>query len=161
MNEREFEMSSIIDIAIKRLSEQSTSERELQLFLEKEFANLPDLNIKISAVFKRLHELHLINDQRLAMNLAQHYAHKGDEFIARLLRHKGIAEHIIDTVLLSLDNENERALGEARKKLGVAWDDSEKAMNLLQRFLSGRSFSYTAINTVLGQLGNQNCCYSN
>ena len=161
MKEREFEMSSIIDIAIKRLSEQSTSGRELQVFLENEFAGLPNLETQINSVFKRLHELHLLNDQRLAANLAQHYAHKGDDFISRLLKQKGISEEIIADVLSTLDDENERALGEARKKLGINWDNSEKAMSLLQRFLSGRSFSYAAINTVIGQLGNQNCCYSN
>ncbi|KTD36586.1 recombination regulator RecX [Legionella nautarum] len=145
-------MSSIIDVAIKRLSDSSCSEHELRLFLENEFSTLPNRESRIDATFKRLKELQLINDLRLAMNLAQHYAHKGNRFISQMLEQKGISEEIITRVLLSLENENVRALDEARKKLGGKWDSSENATTLLHRFLSGRSFSYAAIKTVIGQL---------
>ncbi|ARG96280.1 regulatory protein RecX [Legionella micdadei] len=145
-------MSSIIDVAIKRLSDSSCSEYELRLFLEKEFSNLSNPRSQIDAAFKRLKELQLINDLRLASNLAQHYAHKGNRFISQMLEQKGISEEIITKVLSSLENENVRALDEARKKLGGQWDSSEKAMSLLQRFLTGRSFSGAVIQTVIGQL---------
>eukprot|EP01012_Entosiphon_sulcatum_P029242 TRINITY_DN35593_c0_g1_i1.p1 TRINITY_DN35593_c0_g1~~TRINITY_DN35593_c0_g1_i1.p1 ORF type:complete len:151 (-),score=15.41 TRINITY_DN35593_c0_g1_i1:205-657(-) len=145
-------MSSIIDVAIKRLSDSSCSEYELRLFLEKEFSGLPNLSSKINAAFKRLKELQLINDLRLASNLAQHYAHKGNRFISQMLEQKGISAESIAKVLSSLENENIRALDVARKKLGGQWDSSEKAMNLLQRFLTGRSFSGAVIQTVIGQL---------
>jgi regulatory protein len=148
-------MSSIMGAAIRHLSERSISEHELRLYLEKEFASLPNLDSCIDAAFKRLQELHLINDFRLAMNIAQHYAHKGNRFISRILQQKGIEEVVITNVLLSLDNENVRALDEARKKLGGRFDNSEKTMTALHRFLSGRSFSYNTINTVMLQLGKQ------
>ena len=148
-------MSSLIDVAIKRLSERQTSEHELRSYLQTEFADLSDLDTRIESVFKRLKELQLINDSRLATNLAQHYAHKGNRFITQMLRQKGIREDVILNVLLSLDNENVRALDEARKKFDRHWDSSEKAITLLHRFLSGRSFSNTAITTVIGQLGKQ------
>lgn len=149
-------MRSIVDTAIECLSERCLSEHELRMYLEKKFAALPNLDSCINAAFKRLKELHLMNDLRLATNLAQRYAHKGNRFISQILEQKGISGDVISQVLLSLDNESIRALDEARKKLGVHWDNSEKAMILLHRFLSGRSFSHTTIKTVIGQLGNQN-----
>lgn len=148
-------MSSFIDVAIKRLSDPCCSEYELRIYLRQEFAALPDLDSQVNSAIKRLKELHLINDQRLATSLAQHYAHKGNCFITQLLKQKGISEEMIAKVLSSLDNENVRALDEARKKLGEHCDRSEKAMILLKRFLNGRRFSYTTINTVMGQLSNQ------
>lgn len=148
-------MNSLIDVAVKRLSEQPCSEYELRLYLEKEFTALPDLNAGIDSVFKRLKELHLINDFRLASHLAQHYSHKGNRFITQQLRQKGIKEAIILQALCSLEEENVRALEEARKKLGSQWDNSEQAMALLYRFLSGRSFSYPAITAVIKQLENK------
>lgn len=148
-------MSSLIDVAIKRLSERNTSEQELRMHLEKEFASLHNLDARIDSALKRLKELHFINDLRLATNLAQHYSHKGNRFITQILRQKMITEDVIAKVLLSLDNENVRALDVARRKLNGCWDSSEKAMTLLHRFLSGRSFSHTAITTVIGQLDNQ------
>lgn len=150
-------MSRLIDVAIERLSESCCSEQELRLFLEKEFASLSDLDVQINSAIKRVKELQLVNDLRLATYLAEHYAHKGNRFISQLLTQKGISEKMISTVLLSLEAENVRALDEARKKLGGSWDRSEKSTNLLQRFLSGRSFSYAVINSVIGQLGEQHC----
>ena len=148
-------MSRIIDVAIERLSDSCCSEYELRQYLVEEFNASPDLNSKINLVINQLKEQHLINDLRLAMNLAQRYAHKGNCFIAQILSQRGIADASINQVLLSLDNENVRALDEARKKLGGQWDSSEKTMNLLHRFLSGRKFSYAVITTVISQLGDQ------
>ncbi|MBA3537967.1 MAG: RecX family transcriptional regulator [Tatlockia sp.] len=154
-------MSRLIDVAIERLSESCCSEQELRLYLEKEFSFLPDFGFQIDSVIKRVKELQLVNDMRLATYLAQHYAHKGNRFISQILTQKGISEKMISTVLLSLENENVRALDEARKKLGGHWDSSEKATTLLHRFLSGRRFSYAVIDTVIGQLGEQQRCSAN
>ncbi len=151
-------MSRITDVAIERLSDSSCSEQELRLFLEKKFASLSDLNLQIGLTIKRLKELQLLNDMRLATYLAQHYAHKGNCFISQLLIQKGISEEMIAKVLMSLENENVRALDVARKKLGDQWDSSEKATTLLHRFLSGRRFSYSVINSVIGQLGEHSRC---
>lgn len=154
-------MSRIIDVAIKRLSDSCCSEQELRLFLENEFAGLTDLNFQINSAIKRLKELQLLNDLRLATYLAQHYAHKGNCFISQILAQKGIPESMITKVLMSLENENVRALDVARQKLDGKWDSSEKATNLLHRFLSGRRFSYSVINSVIGQLGKQYSCSAN
>lgn len=154
-------MSRILDVAIKRLSDSSCSEYELGLYLKKEFAHVVDSDSQINSTIKQLKESHLVNDLRLATNLAQHYAHKGNGFISQLLMQKGIAEEIISKVLLLLENENARALAAARKKLDGNWDSSEKAMTLLHRFLRGRRFSYAVINAVIGQLGEQKHCSVN
>ncbi|KTD00104.1 regulatory protein RecX [Legionella feeleii] len=112
------------------------------------------LDSRIDAVFKRLNELQLLNDLRLAKNIAQHYAHKGDRFISRLLQQKGFEEIVINQALSSLDNEISRALEEARIKLGATWDNSEQSITLLYRFLSGRGFSESTINAVMKKLNN-------
>lgn len=149
-------MSRILDVAIKRLSDSSCTEYELRKYLEDEFRSTSKLESSIDLIIKQLKEQHLINDLRLAMNLAHRYAHKGNCFIAQILAQKGVAEDMIAAVLLTLENENVRALDEARKKLGGGlWDSSEKAMTLLHRFLRGRRFSYAAITTVIRQLGEQ------
>lgn len=147
-------MNSLIDTAVRKLSEQSLSEQALRHELEAEFAGLSDLDSRIDAVFKRLNELQLLNDLRLAKNMAQHYAHKGDRLISRLLEQKGFKETVIRKALSSLDNEVSRALEEARMKLGAAWDNSEQSITLLYRFLSGRAFSDATIHAVLKKLNN-------
>ncbi|CDZ76258.1 recombination regulator RecX [Legionella massiliensis] len=154
-------MSRIIDVAIKRLSDSSCSEYELRRYLEEEFSSMSNLDTCIDSTIKQLRESHLVNDLRLALNLAQRYAHKGNSFITQVLAQKGIAEAAIAAVLQSLENENVRALDEARKKLGGQWDSSEKAMTLLHRFLSGRKFPYAVITTVIRQLGEQRRCSIN
>lgn len=154
-------MISILDVALERISDRCCSQYELRLYLQKEFASLPNLESSINSTFNRLEELELINDMRLATNLAQRYAHKGDRFIRHVLHQKGISEETTDEVLLSLADEDIRALDEARKKLAELWDCSENAMNLLERFLSGRSFSGSVIKAVIGQLGEQQSCSLN
>lgn len=146
---------SIIDFAIRRLSQTNCSEHELRQYLEKEFKALPALDARIDSTIKRLRELEVLNDARLASHLAQHYTHKGNCFIVQLLKQKGIEEIIIDEVLHSLEDEPVRALHEARKKLGYKWHNTENDINELHRFLGGRRFSHTAITSVVGQLENQ------
>ena len=148
-------MSSIMDRAIRYLSERSASEDEVRLYLEKEFEAIPNMNYRIDLALSRLKELHLIDDMQLAKKLAQHYVHKGNRFIYQTLMQKGISKEITAHVLLALDNEHVRALNEARKKLAGNWDSSQKAMTLLHRFLSGRSFSHTTIKNVMSNLAAQ------
>lgn len=145
-------MSSLIDTAVRKLSEQSLSEQALRQQLEAEFAGLSDLDSRIDAVFKRLNELQLLNDLRLAKNMAQHYAHKGDRIIIRLLQQKGFQDIIIRQALASLSDELSRALEEARQKRHAGWDSSEQSITQLCRFLSGRGFSETTIHAVINKL---------
>lgn len=148
-------MSRVINVAFNRLSDSSCSEDELRRYLKDEFSSMSNLEGSIDSTIKQLKDSHLINDLRLALNLAQRYAHKGNSFIAQILAQKGIAEATIAAVLLSLENENVRALDEARKKLAGQWDSSEKTMTVLHRFLSGRRFPSAVITSVIRQLGEQ------
>ncbi|MFA5960508.1 MAG: regulatory protein RecX [Tatlockia sp.] len=154
-------MISIADVAITRLSESCCTEYELRLYLQKEFQAQPNVDHHIEFAMQKLKDSELVNDLRLATNLAQRYANKGNRLISQMLRQKGISEEVIERVLSSLDNENVRALSEAQKKLNGQWDRSEKAMTGLHRFLSGRSFSYHVIDSVLGQLSEQRACAIN
>lgn len=74
-------MSQMLSVAIKQLSDRNCSERDLRRYLEKEFLELPELDKCIDESMARLRELHLINDNRLAENIAQRYSHKGNRFI--------------------------------------------------------------------------------
>ena len=109
-------MSSIIEVAIKLLSDRNCSEHELKQQLEREFSNLPDLDARIASAIIRLRELHLINDNRLAESLAERYEHKGNRFITQTLRQKGVSDDVIIDALRSLGDEVTRAMDEARRK---------------------------------------------
>lgn len=146
-------MSSIIEVAIKLLSDRNCSEQELRRQLEKEFSNLTDLDARIESAIVRLRELHLINDKRLAESLAERYEHKGNRFITQTLRQKGVRDEVITNALESLGDEVARALDEARRKGNPdRYDNSEKGKTRIYRFLSGRGFSEETINTVVNQL---------
>lgn len=145
--------STIIEVAIKLLSDHNCSEFELVRRLEKEFSDLPDVDARIESAVKRLRELHLINDLRLAESLAERYEKKGNRFITQVLKQKGVNDEVIAGALSSLGDEYARALVETRKKGARKRDESpEKTKNRLFRFLSGRGFSFEAITKVVLQL---------
>lgn len=149
-------MSSIIEVAIKLLSDRNCSEHELKRQLEKEFSDLNDLDARIESAIVRLRELHLINDKRLAESLAERYEHKGNRFITQALRQKGVHSDVITDALRSLGDEVARAMDEARHKGNPdRYENSEKSKTRIYRFLSGRGFSEDTIDTVVNQLGEE------
>ena len=146
-------MNEMLAIAMKLLSSRNCSERDVRRHLEKEFAALPEVDTHIEESMARLRELHLINDDRLAENVAQRYSHKGHRFIAQKLKQKGVADEVIACVLGSLGDEYSRALDEARRKGSRGtWKSAEDVKTGLVRFLSGRGFSYDAIKAVMNEL---------
>ncbi len=152
--------STIIEVAIKLLSDHNCSEFELVRRLEKEFADLPDVDARIGSAVKRLRELHLINDQRLAESLPSRYEKKDNRFITQVLKQKGVNDEVIAEALSSLGDEYARALVEARKKGARKCDESpETTKNRLYRFLSGRGFSFEIITKVVQQLQNEDFFY--
>lgn len=149
-------MSSIIEVAIKLLSDRNCSEHELKQQLEKEFSDLTDLDARIASAIIRLRELHLINDNRLAESLAERYEHKGNRFITQTLRQKGVSDEVITEALRSLGDEVTRAIDEARRKHNPdRYDNPEKSKTRIYRFLSGRGFSEDAIDEVVNQLNKE------
>ncbi|WP_392536672.1 regulatory protein RecX [Legionella sp. 227] len=146
-------MNSIIDMAIKHLSQRNCSEQELRRHLEKDFSHLDDLDLCIESAIVRLRELHVINDKRLAESLTERYAHKGNRYISQILRQKGIMDELITEVLANLGDEFSRALDEARQKgRSLNRESVEQDKNKLFRFLSGRGFAHDTIKSVITQL---------
>ena len=103
--------------ALKILSGRAISEVELHRRLIKDFANLPAVDQEVHATIEHLKDLHLINDLRIAENLALRFSHKGNRYIKVILAQKGVKEDVIDEMLEKLDPEEQRAFIEAKKKL--------------------------------------------
>ena len=103
-------MSALLDAAMKLLSERPYTERELSKQLEKSFADRKNIDALIQSTIKRLNELHLINDHRLAESIAQRYAHKGNRFMIQSLRQRGIRDEVIEDVLANLGDEYSRVM---------------------------------------------------
>lgn len=78
------------------------------------FADQLDIDNLIQNTLKRLNELHLLNDHRLAHGITLRYAHKGNRFMIQSLRQRGIRDAVIEDVLEQLGDEYPRALDEAR-----------------------------------------------
>lgn len=73
--------------------------------------------------------------------------------ILRILRQKGFSDEVIATILQEVDDEYNRALAEAKKKLGrVTKKTADEMKRGLARFLSGRGFSFETINSVITEL---------
>ncbi|MBX9704279.1 MAG: recombination regulator RecX [Silvanigrellaceae bacterium] len=132
--------------ALKLLSDYHCSEQRLRLALEKKFAALPDADKAIEAVILRIKELHLLNDKALAESIAFRYLGKGNRFIAHKLKEKGIQENTIAAVMEGIEDEYQRALEAARKK--IAQSKSPETVKNLFRFLSSRGFSFDIISQV-------------
>ncbi|MBA2656448.1 MAG: regulatory protein RecX [Tatlockia sp.] len=146
-------MDFIIDAAIQYLSERSFSEKQLRAQLVDDFKGQINLESQIDQSMAHLKKLKLINDLRIATNLTQRFSHKGDSFIKNALEQKGITEKIINQALSSIEDESLRALQEARKKFeNFQGKQNERAKSTLRRFLTGRSFSFLAIQLVLRNL---------
>ncbi|WP_058532985.1 regulatory protein RecX [Legionella saoudiensis] len=142
-------MTSLIDAAIMYLSERNYSEKELRNKLELEFRSVPDLDKGINSVITRLKELQILNERQFAINVANHYSHKGDRFIKRILEQKGIKYDLIEEAISSLLEERFRALDEVHRHLLI---NANKKPNDVCRFLAGRNFSVQTIEVVLQKI---------
>lgn len=146
-------MNKMLSTALKQLFDRNCSERDLRRHLEKKFIELPELDKCIDECIARLHELHLINDNRLAESMAQRYSHKGNRFITQLLSQKGVINEIIANTLSKLDDEYSRALDEARRKRHQETGKGlEELKTSLTRFLSGRGFTHDSIKAAIKNL---------
>ena len=152
-------MDFIIDAAIQYLSERSFSEKQLREQLVNDFKGSDNLESLMNLAIARLKKLELINDFRVAESLTQRFSHKGDSFIQQALEQKGISPEIITQALASIEDESLRALEEARKKFHNFYGkQNERAKADLRRFLTGRGFSFLAIQIVLRKLSEEEGC---
>lgn len=146
-------MTEMFNVALKHLSARNTSISELSSMLEKEFSSNPEVDELVVQTISRLKELHLIDDNNIANNLAQRYQHKGNRFVVQKLQQKGLDKESIDSAIESLPCEVERALPEARKKLrSVSSLENQAKENKLLRFLSSRGFGANTCYQVIDEL---------
>ena len=146
-------MRNLLDKALAQLSGHNCTKQELRRYLEKEFTDLPQLDMAIEATLCHLDELHLVNDLRVAETLTQSYYHKGNRFITQALRQKGICEEIIENIFAVFGEEKVRALEAAKKKLYGLKKESDKITETdLVFFLSSNGFSKESIYQTIDQL---------
>lgn len=146
-------MPNIINLAIDHLSKKSCSEAELREYLATECHDPSSGQEPIDKAIAYLKEHHLINDLRVAEQLALRHEHKGNRFITQILQQRHIAEAVIKQTLLNIADEKTRALAEGRKKIStLAHLGLEETKTALARFLSGRQFSLNTINSVIEKL---------
>jgi len=145
-------MTNIINGAIQYLSTKSCSELELRDYLLNQFSELCDSEKAVGSALQYLNRNGFINDERLAHQLALHYAHKGNRFIQQILIQRKIGDKVISNVLNTLPTELTRAAEEARQRINGLQAKGEELKATLIRFLSGRQFSLTTINTVIEKL---------
>ena len=145
----------MVNIALDYLSTKTCSEQELRCFLESKFSGTADFEINVETTLAYLIQHQLINDLRLAQSLAQHYEHKGDQFIEKHLRQRKITVQMITAGLLSIADELSRAWEETKKKLRSLASQNLSASDCkatLVRFLIGRQFSLPAINHAIDKV---------
>lgn len=143
-------MDFLVNAAIQYLSDRNMSEKELRVKLYDDFKETTDFKKLIEPAIVRLKKLELINDLRVASSLTHRFSHKGNNFIRHALEQKGISENLILQVLEGLDDESVRAQEEARKRLqSLDKKRNKDTKSLLERFLSGRGFSFLAIESAL------------
>lgn len=147
--------------AMGHLAKGSCSESLLCTLLEQEFANEPNLQQKIKETVLRLHQLNLINDERIACSIAERYSHKGDSVIIHHLNHLGIDKIHAQLALNSIGTEYQRALCEAQI-LYTAYRDLERneLQNRIMRLLSSRYFAYQTLRLVMDALFNKDVLIS-
>ncbi|MBA2657834.1 MAG: RecX family transcriptional regulator [Tatlockia sp.] len=147
---------NMMTASLNYLSARQRSEKTVRTYLEEEFGNTKKIHPQISALLEQLKAERLIDDARLAKTLASHYTHKGNRFIAELLKDNGIPEQIISDTLSQLESEVIRALKELTNRLGGFWDNSEATISFAYRFLNGRRYSHLTARIVVNELSSLN-----
>ena len=107
----------------------------------------------VETALVRLAEVHLLDDQLVAHSLGRRYADRGNQFVVRKLREKGLGAENTEIVLEELPEEIERAVAAARKKLRTMREtDSRIIAQKLYRHLASRGFSGNTVQKVVRQL---------
>jgi len=133
-------------IAARRL--RSTAELRKKLLAEEYDADA------VEAALARLKEVHLLDDDRVAQAIGQHYKDRGNRFIAHKLKAKGLAADEHTAALEELPDEFERALAVAEKKLRSLKDlDSRVVRQKLYQHLAARGFGGGVIEKVVRRVG--------
>lgn len=137
----------MIENAILQLSTKLYSSHELAEILEHNYTDLSQSKIAIQETLEYLKKHNIINDERLARDIALRYEHKGNQFIKNILQQRKIEQSVINKALNTLSDESVRAWEEV-KKSQVMRSKSQTPSSLV-RFLSGRQFGYETINKII------------
>lgn len=149
-NYSEIIMANLITVAIQYLAERSCSEDELMDYLIASHGHHTDAEQHISDAMSYLLKHNMLNDQRLAEQIAVRYANKGNRFIHKMLKQRKISEPAIAHGLSIIPDEKKRALVELRYKMdGLVVNDKREAKQTLIRFLKGRQFCLNVIKQVI------------
>jgi regulatory protein len=146
---------SMINSALHQLSQKTYSEGELREVLETKYNDLPNLDKILTETLNYIGRYNLVDDERLAHNIARHYAHKGDQFIRNTLKQRKIKSEQIKAALMNIPEEYSRASEETTKRLNNVLIQScspKEQANVIRRFLSGRQFNSLTIKNIINQM---------
>jgi regulatory protein len=143
------------NILLHQLSRSMKTKHQLRLVLEKR--EIPD-EVAI-AVLDRFEEAQLIDDREFARAFVSSRLALGGKSrtaIARELRHKGVAESIIEDSLASMTGEVEAELAldlASKRALRLEGLDRQVRYRRLTGFLARRGFSQSVISATMRQIG--------
>ena len=143
------------NILLHQLSRSMKTKQQLRLVLEKR--EIPD-EVAI-AVLDRFEEAQLIDDREFARAFVSSRLALGGKSrtaIARELRHKGVAESIIEDSLASMTGEVEAELAldlASKRALRLEGLDRQVRYRRLTGFLARRGFSQAVISATMRQIG--------
>jgi len=138
---KDADINSVMKSALTCLSKRGTSENELREQLTSEYSQCVNCEEVVEQVIARLHELHLIQENHLADQIATRHALKGNRYIRQKLMAKKIDALIISKTLAEIGSEEMRAKEAARKKWSSIKGKSLKERQYrLTYFLIGRGF---------------------
>ena len=157
----ENETRKLMDKALRFLSFRPRSEREVYDQLNKKLATQKhgrDGNTEglVDTVIQRLRNLGYVDDLEFAkwwVEQRQTHSPRGLRLIKSELFQKGIAQEIIDKVLLEdEEGEIERALKAAKKKLRSYDLKSRESRQKMSQYLARRGFDWEVIKETLNRL---------
>lgn len=143
------------NILLHQLSRSMKTKQQLRLVLEKR--EIPD-EVAV-AVLDRFEEAQLIDDREFARAFVSSRLALGGKSriaIARELRHKGVAESIIEASLASMTREVEADLAlelASKRALRLEGLDRQVRYRRLTGFLARRGFSQSVISATMRQIG--------
>ncbi len=143
------------NILLHQLSRSMKTKQQLRLVLEKR--EIPD-EVAV-AVLDRFEEAQLIDDREFARAFVSSRLALGGKSriaIARELRHKGVAESIIEDSLASMTREVEADLAlelASKRALRLEGLDRQVRYRRLTGFLARRGFSQSVISATMRQIG--------
>lgn len=99
----------MLDTAIKLISLKSITQGELSAQLEFQYSSLPNLDTAINKVIQYLLANGLLQDRRIARDIGERYAEKGNNFIINFMKQRKISSFDIEHTLSLLPDEPTRA----------------------------------------------------